>query len=157
LRMIELNTTAKKYRPAFLATYLLQQPSTQAGAVTNDPTMRFVQMMVGRAPDARRLATAFRQSTPITFDPALAIKTADVAAVRQVATAWLAWYDGLFAEPTSPADDAWVPPRLEYAASVATRLSAQTTDTLTLSASEFDGGRLDWSSFDVNATFGIDT
>jgi hypothetical protein len=72
-------------------------------------------------------------------------------------TAWLAWYDQLFAEPNGPADDAWTPSRLEYAVSVATRLSPQPHYALTLSASEFNGGRLDWSSFDVNGTFDVDT
>ncbi len=87
----------------------------------------------------------------------LKIAAADVAAVQQIATAWLAWYDGLFTEPASPADDAWTPSRLEYAVSVSTRLSAQPQDALTFSASEFDGGRLDWSSFDLNGKFNIDT
>ncbi len=163
LRMVGLNTAAKKYRAAFLANYLLQQPSptppAESAPVEDDTTRRFVQTMVGRAPDARRLATAFRHPTTsqIVFDPVLKISAADLAAVRQVATAWLSWYDGLFAEPGSPADDAWVPPRLEYAVSVATRLSALPQDGVTLSASEFDGGRLDWSSFDINSTRTIET
>jgi hypothetical protein len=115
--------------------------------------------MAGRAPDARLLAAAFRHpSTPqIVFDPSLNIATADVAAVQQIATAWLAWYDGLFTEPASPADNAWTPSRLEYAVSVSARLSAQPHDALTFSASEFDGGQLDWSSFDIDGEFSIDT
>ena len=159
LRMLELNATAKKYRPAFLANYTLQQLPEQPAPVADDTTLRFVQTNVGRAPDARRLASAFRHpNTPqIVFDPVLKIAAADVAAVRQIATAWLAWYDGLFTEPASPADDAWTPSRLEYAVSVSTRLSAQPQDALTFSASEFDGGRLDWSSFDVNGEHNIDT
>ena len=158
LRMIELNTLAKKYRPAFLANYLLESPLVPDGPLSDDPTLAFVQTMVGRAPDARRLASAFRPTAPlIALDPNLKIKATDLTAVQQVATAWLAWYDGLFAEPASTADDAWVPPRLEYAASVAARLSAQPQDAVTLSASEFDGGRLDWSSFDINTTLTIDT
>ncbi len=159
LRMVELNTRAKKYRAAFLSRYLLEQPPTQPAPVADDATRRFIDTMVGRAPDARRLAMAFRHpaASPLTFDPALKIAAADLAAVQQVATSWLAWYDGLFAEPATAADDAWVPPRLEYAVSVATRLSAQPQDGVTLSASEFDGGRLDWSSFDINTTRLVDT
>lgn len=159
LRMVELNATAKKYRPAFLATYVLQQLPAQKDLIDDDNTLRFVQTMVGRAPDARRLASAFRppSTTQIVFDPALKITAADLPAVQQVATAWLAWYDGLFTEPATAADDAWTPARLEYGVSVATRLSDQPQDGITLSASEFDGGRLDWSSFDVNRKFTIDT
>lgn len=159
LRMVELNATAKKYRPAFLANYTLQPLPAQPAPVADDNTLRFVQANVGRAPDARRLASAFRHpNTPqIVFDPVLKIAAADVAAVQQIATAWLAWYDGLFTEPASPADDAWTPSRLEYAVSVSTRLSAQPQDGVTFSASEFDGGQLDWSSFDLNGKFNIDT
>jgi hypothetical protein len=159
LRMVELNVTANKYRPAFLATYALQPLSEQAAAVTDAPTVRLVQTTAGRAPDARLLATAFRTSgsTAIVFDPALKVAPADVAAVGLVATNWLAWYDALFAEPATSADDAWTPSRLEYAVSVATRLSAAPQDGLTLSANEFDGGQLDWSSFDLDGKFSIDT
>jgi hypothetical protein len=159
LRMLELNATTKKYRTAFLTKYTMQQLPAQTTDIADDASARFVQMMVGRAPDARLLASDFRHpGTPqIEFDPLLQIAAADVPAVRQIATAWLAWYDGLFSEPSSPADDAWTPSRLEYAFSVATRLSPQSQDALTFSASEFDGGRLDWSSFDVNNKFNIDT
>jgi hypothetical protein len=158
LRMVELNATTQKYRPAFLTTYAMQPP-TPSNAVVDDASARLIQTMVGRAPDARRLAAAFRHpGTPqIVFDSALKIAAADVAAAQQVAEAWLAWYDSLFAEPSSPADNAWTPSRLEYAVSVSTRLSAQPQDGLTFSATEFDGGRLDWSSFDVNGRFSIDT
>jgi hypothetical protein len=158
LRMLELNATGKKYRPAFLAKYTMQPLPSSPAPIADDATLRFVQTMVGRAPDARLLVSAFRHATPqIVFDPSLNIAAADVAAVQQIAAAWLAWYDDLFTEPTSPADDAWNPERLEYAVSVATQLSAQPEDALTYSASEFDGGRLDWSSFDVNVKSNIDT
>jgi hypothetical protein len=159
LRMLELNATGKKYRPAFLARYTMQPLPTQAVSVADDATLRLVQAMVGRAPDARLLASAFRHPTTpqIVFDLSLNIAAADVAAVQEIAAAWLAWYDGLFAEPASPTDNAWIQSRLEYCVSVSTRLSAQPQDALTFSASEFDGGLLDWSSFDINGKFNIDT
>jgi hypothetical protein len=159
LHMLDANTTGATYRSAFLTRYALQPPPSQFMAAADDPTLRLVQTMVGRAPDARLLASAFRHpsGTQLTFDPALNIATADVATLQQLATAWLAWYDGLFTESRNPAGDAWTPSRLEYAVSVATRLSALAQDGVTLSASEFDGGQLDWSSFDVNHTFNIDT
>lgn len=152
LRMLEQDTTARKYRAAFLAHHALRAPSAALG---DDAASRFVQAMAGRAPDARSLAAALRP--PITFDPELKIADADAAAVRKVAAAWTAWYDGLFSEPTGPADDAWQPARLEYAVSVAARLSAQPQDTLTYSAAEFGGGRLDWSGFDVDGRDRLDT
>lgn len=159
LRMVELNATAKKYRPAFLSKYALQPLAGQTAASADAATLRLVDTMVGRAPDARLLAAAFRTvgSTTITFDPMLKITAADAPAVRLVATSWLTWYDALFAEPASLADDAWTPSRLEYAVSVATRLSTAAQDGLTFSANEFDGGQLDWSSFDLESKFSIDT
>lgn len=158
LRMLDLDVKARKYRPAFMAAYLMQKPAPAAEPIDDDHTRRFIDTMVGRAPDARRLATAFRRTAPsITFDPALKIAAADGAAVQKVAVAWLDWYDSTFAEPANPTDDAWTAPRLEYAVSVAARLSPQAPDTVTLSASQFDGGRLDWSSFDVNSQLSIDT
>src|SRR4029450_2405856 len=57
--------------------------------------------------------------------------------------------DSSDAEPGGTADDAWNPPRLEYALSVGARLSANAGDEMTYSASEIDGP-IDWSSFDVN-------
>jgi hypothetical protein len=159
LRMLELNTTGRKYIPAFLATYTMHSLPAQPLPAADDATLRLIQTMVGRAPDARLLESAFRHpaASQIVFDPSLNIAPGDVAAVRQIATQWLAWYDGLFTEPASPADDAWTPSRLEYAVSVSARMSAQPQDALTFSASEFGGGRLDWSSFDVDGEFTIDT
>lgn len=158
LRMLELDPVAAKYRPAFLAKYALQ-PLTAAQAATADPdTARFVGIMVGRAPDARQLSAALRPlsnaANPI--DPTLNVADADAAAVRKVAAAWVATYDSLFTEPAGKSD-AWAASRLEYGVSVSTRFSAQATDQLTLTASEFGGGRLDWSSFDVNGALAVDS
>lgn len=146
LRLLEADPVAAPYRTAFLARYALG-----AAALDDDASARFVRTMAGRAPDARRLAGALRETA---FDPALHIADADAPAVRQVATDWLTWYDGLFSEPSGPADDAWDPARLEYAVSVA---AGPPDRPVTLSAPEFDGGRLDWSAFDVNGTAALDT
>jgi hypothetical protein len=117
-----------------------------------------MQTMNGRAPDARRLAGAFRNggAAQVVVDTALKIAVADRAEVQQAALGWLAWYDGLVSEPPAPAADgagvadAWQPSRLEHAVSVAGRLSERPEDEIALTAAEFDDGRLDWSSFDRN-------
>jgi len=60
LRMLELQSPSKSYRAAFL-TSLALQPFTTAGAVRLDEaTSRYMQSMVGRAPDGRRLAATLR-------------------------------------------------------------------------------------------------
>jgi hypothetical protein len=152
LRMLDLDPVGARYRAAFLKLYAMAPLTARAAAAADPDTLRFVDTMAGRAPDARLLATALKSAKSKTFhfDASLGIAAADAAAVQQIAVAWLAFYNGLFTEPATTADDAWVPARLEYALSTATRLSAAAQDDLTLTAREFDGGRLEWSSFDVN-------
>ena len=145
LRMLDRVTLSKSYRAVLLARFALQ-PLTQP---TDDVTQRFMQTMVGRAPDARRLAAAFRNggALQVTLEAALGIATADRSPIEQCANEWLAWYDKMFGEPEPTARDAWNNSRLEYAVTIAAR---GPSGEITLTASEFDGGRLDWSSFDYN-------
>lgn len=151
LRMLELQPLSKSYRSVFLIKLALQPLSAASAALVDDATARYVQSMVGRTPDGRQLAALLRTTgaAQLAVDPALKIATADRAEVQQAATAWLAWYDSMYSEPTGQADDAWNPSRLEYALSVGTRLSANTQDDITFSANEVDGP-IDWSSFDIN-------
>ena len=116
--------------------------------------------MVGRAPDARLLASAFvipaepsSRSIPCstsrrpTSQPCSEFRDGLARLVRRLVHR---------IEKIRQATHG-LRSRLEYAVSVATRLSALPQDGVTLSASEFDGGQLDWSSFDVNKSFNIDT
>ena len=59
-------------------------------------------------------------ASQMVLDPALEIVAADRAEVEQTRLRWLAWYDSVFSEPAGAAD-AWIPPRMEYAMSVAGR------------------------------------
>src|SRR5262249_39938721 len=83
--------------------YVLQPPPTPAEPIDDDYTHRFVDTMVGRAPDGRRLAAAFRPTAPlVAFDAALKIAAADLSAVQAVASKWLAWDDSTFAAAAGP-------------------------------------------------------
>jgi hypothetical protein len=151
LRMLELQAPSTSYRGAFIGKFALQPLAPAVAAAADGATQRFMLGMVWRAPDARRLAAAFRPAggiDTVVQDPTMKIVTGDHAKVQTAATAWLAWYDGLFAEPASPADDAWMSSRLEYAVTVSGCFSDQPLDQINLAVSAFDGGRLDWSSFD---------
>jgi hypothetical protein len=157
LRMLEAQPLSKSYRAALIQRFALQPlPAAPPHAdPVDEGTSRFMQTMTGRAPDARRLADAFRNggAAQVVAEAALKIAVADRAEVRQAALAWLDWYDGLVNEPAASSDgagDAWQPSRLEYAVSVAGRLSDRPEDEIALTAAEFDDGRLDWSSFDRN-------
>jgi len=151
LRMLEQQAPSRSYRAALIANFALQGlPGTVAAA--DEAAQRFAQTMAGRALDARALAAFLRAggAAALAQDPSLAVAAPDRAKLEQAATAWLTWYDGLFAEPAAAADDAWDPQRLEYAVSVSASFSAQPLDQVNLTASEIDDGRLDWSSFDCD-------
>ena len=60
LRMLELQALSKSYRSAFLVKLALQPLSPASAAVVDDATARYVQSMLGRAPDGRLLAAILR-------------------------------------------------------------------------------------------------
>jgi hypothetical protein len=159
LRMLEQQPLSRSYRDAFVAVYPLALPPADELARADSETRRFMLTMAGRAADARLLATAFRTSggAAPTLDPALHVEAGDRAEIQQAAARWLAWYEDVFSEPAADADDAWIPERLEYAVSVAGRLSAEPTDEKTLTAAEMYDGHLDWSDFDLNLEVNLGT
>jgi hypothetical protein len=151
LRTLELAGLTKSYRAVFITRLALQPLDTGSSPLIDDASRRYMQSMVGRAPDGRQLAALLRTigAAQLVAETGLSIATADRPKVQQAATQWLAWYDSMYSEPGGTTDDAWNPPRLEYAQSLGARLSANSGDEITLSASEIDGP-IDWSSFDVN-------
>lgn len=157
LRMLDRDPVGSKYRTVFATRYAMPPLTPAAAAATDADTVRFVSTMAGRAPDARQLSSALgrARAADFKFDATLNIAAADVAAVQALVVTWLTYYTTLFNEPAT--DNAWTPSRLEYATSIGTRFSAQAQDGLTLSASEFGGGQLDWSAFDVNDRFTLTT
>jgi hypothetical protein len=159
LLMLEQQPLSRKYRPAFIARFALQRPDQSVLDKADEETRRFVETMVGRAADARRLAEMLRAGgvEQLIADTALQIVVADRAEVRQTAMRWLEWYDALFSEPETESDDAWSPPRMEYALTVAGQLSDDRFDQRALTASEFYDGHLDWSSFDLDSEVNLGT
>jgi hypothetical protein len=158
LLMLEQQPLSKKYRPAIIARFALQAPDQTVLDAADEETARFVQTMVGRAPDGRRIAEVVRSGPArLSTDAALKVAAGDRAEVEQTATRWLEWYDSLFSEPAKPSDDAWIPPRMEYALTVAGQLSEDRFDQRPLTASEFFDGHLDWSSFDLNFDVNLGT
>lgn len=150
LRMLEIASLSTSYRAVFIAKLALQQPTT-SGAAIDDATIHFTQYMVGRAPDARVLADLLRTTgaAQLVLDTTLNIAPADRPAVQQVATTWLSWYDSLYSEPAGTTDDGWDPTRFEYGVCLGARLSTTPLDEMVFAATELDGSRLDWDSFDT--------
>ena len=126
LRMLETQPLTKSYRAALIMRFALRPIDAVPPDDTDEAAARFVQTMVGRAPDARRMEQAFRGggAAQVVLEPALRIVAADRAEVVQTADSWLAWYDSLFSEPAAETS-AWIPSRMEYAMSVAARMSEQ--------------------------------
>ena len=158
LRMLDLQKPSKSYRPAFLAMFVLQPLAPAPAPLLDDATSRYMQSMVGRTLDGRRLAATLRSSGPaqLAADPALGIASEDRSKVQTAAAGWLDWYDTMCSEPAGPADDAWNPPRLEYALSAGARFSAAPLDEMTFAATAIDGP-IDWSSFDVDTGLSLTT
>jgi hypothetical protein len=105
------------------------------------PTVqRFLAVLAGRVPDGaalqRDLAAA---GAALPAEPA--IEPDDIEAVSRATRVLLRWYRAL-AEP-DPAP-AWVPARFEYQLAVA---GPSDGGEVVLAATEYDRGRLDWSSF----------
>jgi len=102
----------KEVSREFLSTYVLQPLSPSAAAIADADTLRFVQANVGRAPDAsiarRRIQDDGRRSDRLSM-PRWASRPRTPPRFNAWRLAWLAWYDALFAEPSQPADDAWIP------------------------------------------------
>lgn len=149
LRMLAAEAVSADYRGAFIRQFALQTPATPPADAA---TARFVALHAGRTPDGRRLATAFRAGIPAAIaDPALGIAAGDRAEAEAAATAWLPWFDGFCTEPEAGATDPWQPERMDYAVTLTARISPKPEDELSLSAFEIRDGRVDWSSFDLNA------
>jgi hypothetical protein len=148
LRMLELQPLSDDYRNAFIGEYPFLALTMEQRATLDRDSLGFFDLMASRVPDGRRLHAAFRSADAgaITIAPALQITPADLAEVEKAARLWLQWYETFFSEPDA-INPAWLPERMEYAFSVATRLS---DGECTLTAQEYFDGQLDWYAFDVN-------
>jgi hypothetical protein len=160
LRMLEQQGLSKSYRAVFISKLALQTPPAAYAASIDNATARYLQSMVGRAPDGRVLATLLRPDggQQLILDATLNIATADHDKVLATFQSWLTWYDSICSEPVvGNTPDAWYTPRLEYSTSIAARFSATASDAMTFTAREFDGIALDWSSFDVDSGTSLST
>lgn len=148
LRLLEAQPLSRSYRAAFIAQHALEAPTAAERATLDDESRDYWELMAGRVPDGRLLAAAWRAADgtrlPLPAEPAIAVP--DRAEVNAAIDAWLATYETLFCEP-APGPDAWQRERLEYAFSAGAGLGAAD---LTLTAAEYDGGRLDWHSVDLD-------
>jgi hypothetical protein len=149
LRMLDAQPTSRSYRDDFLARFALQPPANEERARLDPETRSYWGLMAQRAPDARRMAAAFRddRGRRIALPADMAIAAGDRAEVDAAIDAWLAQRDALFSLPHEDAGDAWNPERMEYAFSVAAAPGGEETP---LTASQYAEGHLDWHSVDLD-------
>jgi hypothetical protein len=149
LRMLEQQPLSRDYRAAFIREFPFPALSGEQRLTLDGESLAFCDLMALRVPDGRRLHAAFRSPTPgeVTIPPALQIASADLAEVEKAARLWVNWFETLFSEPEA-GNPSWLPERMEYAFSVATRLSDREH---ILTAQEYFAGHLDWYAFDENA------
>jgi hypothetical protein len=104
--------------------------------------------MIGRVPDARQLYSSLAPAANgvINIPPDLKVAPGDSAEVKEAIQLWRQWYETFFSEPQVDAE-CWLTERMEYAFSVAARL---TDGEVALTASEYYEGHLDWHDFDLN-------
>jgi hypothetical protein len=69
----------------------------------------------------------------------------DHDAVLPIAKSWAAWFDGLFSQPANR--EVWAPDRMEYSFAVGSSGRAGS-----FVAREYDGGSIDWHTFDRSST-----
>jgi IPT/TIG domain len=134
-----------KYRRRYLQWVPMQPPDEQERRTLDAATLRYLDLMAGRAPDGARLYWELQQALAengrqIPKKPP--IEGNDRDGFFQAVDEWYAWWDGLFSQATG-AGDSWTPARMEYGFELAADTSG---GELVLSAPEYDGRRLDWYS-----------
>ena len=138
LRLLDA-ANLSRLRATYVAQYRL------AGTPNADAdTQRMASVVAGRAVDGIRLRADLAQAADDL--PALpALSAVDNAAVLPIAKTWMAWFDALFSEPA--AASSWLPARMEYSFAL-----GAAGDANGLVAQEYDGGSVDWYTFDRSST-----
>ncbi len=134
LRLLDA-ANLSRLRPAYVGQYPLAAPPN-----ADADTQRMALVVAGRAVDGIRLRADLAQAAgQLPTHPPLS--DADRASVLPIAKAWMAWFDSLFSEPTVA--NSWSPARMEYSFAL-----GAAGDPNGLVAQEYDGGSVDWYTFD---------
>jgi hypothetical protein len=138
LRLLD-DANLGRLRPAYVKQYPLATPSA-----ADADTVLFIAMVAGRALDGIQLRADLAK-VPGSLPAHPALNSSDAAAVLPIANAWVAWFDSLFSG--SPAPSSWTPGRMEYSFALGAAADANG-----LVAQEYDGGSIDWYTFDRAVT-----
>ena len=137
-------------REDYLLDWGIERPSREERAALDGATARFIETVAERAPDGIALRDAIRAVRVAGGDLPGAPRYDDPAErrlARNAADAFLAWWDALDAGAGSAVGgSSWAPDRLEYRFAVSGRVDGKE---LVLSAPEYRGNGVDWSTFDL--------
>lgn len=119
--------------------YVKQYPLV-ATATAGSDALKLSLVVAGRALNGIQLRADLAKSAgKLSALPVLS--AADAAAVLPLTVVWIAWFDLLFSEPVTPSS--WTPGRMEYSFALGAAADANG-----LVAQEYDGGSIDWYTFD---------
>jgi hypothetical protein len=124
--------------------YVQQYPLTAPANADND-TLKLNSVVASRALNGIQLRADLASAASGTLPAAPALSTTDATAVLPVANAWATWFDSLFSQPFTPTS--WTPARMEYSFAL-----GAAADTNGLLAQEYDGGSVDWYTFDYGTS-----
>jgi len=132
------------------ATYVQQYPLA-APTNVDSQTRKLSSVVTGRALNGIQLRADLAAAASGTLPAAPSLSSADTSAVLPVAAAWATWFDSLFSQSSTPTS--WTPARMEYRFALAAAADANG-----LVAQEYDGGSIDWYTFDrATAALSADT
>jgi hypothetical protein len=147
------------YRQAFLDAYPIAEPDPASAADADrcaDPQVFALYAAVaGRAMDGGALYEHLSANlSNRAYDGVAGVAGGDHAALDAAAARLRAWFERLILQPPSSGEDAWSPPRLEYA--FAASAPEPGGGEKVYAADAYGQGRLDWYSLDVDATGALD-
>lgn len=121
----------------------------KAKLLSNRSAHAYVTALAGRAVDGVAVYDAAMATGSLTMPTALsaALDPDLVPVYAAAATAFAAWYEGLYCQPTDSADTAWNASQLEYQFRLAA--PASSGDSTVLTATGYAQGRLDLNAFNL--------
>lgn len=122
----------------------------EAAHVQSDPAAwQVLASVLGRLPDGRRLLIAIDSGAfDIFVDNRLDQGVRQV--IKDLARDFRRWFSRVYSQPDTPAEDAWMPPYLEYQFLASAPADATEEKRTTLVAEQYHQGRLDWFAFEVD-------
>ncbi|MDB6107631.1 MAG: hypothetical protein JWO52_7630 [Gammaproteobacteria bacterium] len=141
------------YRDAFRAAYPITKPdptqSQDVDVCSHPEAWDTFQALAGRAMDGGALLE-YLLADPLhhAYDGVAGIANTDHNALDDRAQRFLVWAARFVTQPTSSADDAWVPDHLDYQFAASAPLPGGTEKVYI--AQDYSSGRLDWYSFDLD-------